>query len=111
MTADGHGAPVSLNARHGGDTSISWSPDGEWLVYGSGQDIHAVRPDGTGHRNVTQTVGLPEEYPTFRRNGRISFSANLSAGGTDAWEIGMDGTGRTNLTSTPTESERYAAWQ
>lgn len=111
VAADGASAPVPLNVSTGDDTTISWSQDGEWLVYSAGQDIHVVRPDGSGHRNVTPTAGLPEEYPTFRRNGRISFSANLSVGGQDAWEIGMDGTGRTNLTNSPAESERHAAWQ
>ncbi|HEU4882176.1 MAG TPA: hypothetical protein VFT45_08025 [Longimicrobium sp.] len=111
VAADGLTAPVALNVSTGDDTTISWSPDGEWLVYSAGQDVHVVRPDGSGHRNVTPTVGLPEEYPTFRGNGRIGFSASLSASGTDAWDIALDGTGRTNLTNTPTEAERHPAWQ
>jgi hypothetical protein len=111
VAADGGSAPVPLNAATGDASPISWSPNGEWLVYHAGGDIMAVRADGSEHRNVTQTVGLVEEFPTFRANGRISFSANVSASGTDAWEIGLDGTGRTNLTNTPTEAERHPVWQ
>ncbi len=41
--------------------SVSWSPDGQWLVYlvsphGSIRaELHAVRPDGTGHRVLAGT--------------------------------------------------------
>ncbi|RBY91970.1 S9 family peptidase [Blastococcus sp. TF02-8] len=53
---DGAGVPALLSEPGEEVISVSWSPDGEWLVYlvspgGSiCAELHAARPDGTGHR-------------------------------------------------------------
>ncbi|RBY94182.1 S9 family peptidase [Blastococcus sp. TBT05-19] len=53
---DGTAAPAVLSEPGEEVISVSWSPDGAWLTYlvspgGSiCAELHAVRPDGTGHR-------------------------------------------------------------
>ncbi|TFV53061.1 prolyl oligopeptidase family serine peptidase [Blastococcus sp. TF02A_35] len=53
---DGRTPPAVLSAPGEEVISVSWSPDGAWVAYlvspgGSiCAELHAVRPDGTGHR-------------------------------------------------------------
>src|SRR5262249_35587947 len=34
------------------DASLTWTPDGKWIVFGVGQRIDAVHPDGSGRHTL-----------------------------------------------------------
>ena len=47
---------------------IAWSPDGQWIAYACGStvgDICKVRPDGTGHTNLTNSPTTGEYDPAW----------------------------------------------
>jgi dipeptidyl aminopeptidase/acylaminoacyl peptidase len=58
-------APVQVTGGDADDTDVAWSPDGSELAFVSARheradrdlvrDVHAVRPDGTGLRRVTES--------------------------------------------------------
>ena len=88
----------------------TWSPDGRWLAYQACRfrtdpghdwsDVCVGRPDGTGHRLLTQgeamwfgaTYGNPanrgggSNVPTWTRDGRILFPRRIP-GSKVAWEF------------------------
>lgn len=88
----------------------TWSPDGRWLAYQACRfrtdpghdwsDVCVGRPDGTGHRLLTQgeamwfgaTYGNPanrgggSNVPTWTRDGRILFPRRIP-GSRVAWEF------------------------
>jgi Tol biopolymer transport system component len=65
MDADGSGR-VRLTDLPGSEYTPSWSPDGlriafSYLDQGTGQfDLHTIRPDGTGLKNVSNTADFSE---------------------------------------------------
>lgn len=34
----------------------SWSVDGDWILFNSGDDVFRIRPDGSGARNLTNNA-------------------------------------------------------
>ena len=78
-----------------------WAPDGEWIVYQSGEhgspddplaiiEIRIMRADGTGGRRVTWD-GARNTYPTFSPDGtRIAFTKE-HGDNADIWVVGVDG--------------------
>jgi Tol biopolymer transport system component len=87
---------------------VDWSPDGTMLVFesewksGAGPELHVVRSDGTGLRNLTHNPSLTPNTlaasfdPTWAPDGsRILFQqAEIidDAFGFDLWSIRPDGT-------------------
>ncbi|KAB2663575.1 MAG: DUF11 domain-containing protein [Verrucomicrobia bacterium] len=64
---DGSGRAVVPNSIATGNGSTSdvlpaWSPDGQWLGFGNGPDLHKMRPDGTGRLNLTAGSGFVRTF-------------------------------------------------
>ncbi len=58
-----------------------------WIVFsarteGGDWDLHVMRPDGSGVRNLTKTPGANEAYPLFSRDGRRLLFRRLGRGET-----------------------------
>jgi WD40 repeat protein len=62
-----------------------WSPDGGWLAFRTqdgegGEDVHAVRRDGSDLRNMTASDKLPPEDRPYILNGWIEDNLVLRSG-------------------------------
>jgi TolB protein len=44
-------------------SSPDWSPDGEWIVFGGGNNIQFIRGNGTGRNKIKQAGGYPSWSP------------------------------------------------
>lgn len=62
---------------------VTWTRDGEWMLFGADTDgderrqLHLVRPDGTGHRNLTNRPGVIHEFGGFSPDGKsILYASN-----------------------------------
>jgi TolB protein len=81
-----------IQTGHPFDFAPSWSPDGQWLLFVSGEHYnchpHVVRPDGTGlkkladrggYRGVTEFLDVPDfhggssDLPVWRADGQAVF--------------------------------------
>jgi Tol biopolymer transport system component len=78
------------------------SPDGEWIAFttqAQREDIHVVRADGTGYRQITDDA-FRDRAPRWSPDGRrIAFYSDRS-GRYEAWAIRPDGSGIEQLTRT-----------
>jgi Tol biopolymer transport system component len=68
----------------------SWSPDGRWILYDRGHQIHVVHPDGGGDHQIQIDVPSSDQanalYPDWSPDGRwIVFS--MSFPGVDALNL------------------------
>lgn len=113
IEADGTNA-VRLTTSDSVNEDPAWSPDGSEIAFvsdrGGDRDIWAIRPDGTGLRQVTSTPDVQEAHVDWAPDGtRIAYDACRSAsfpcpGTTPDYEIitaDPDGTHRTALTDVP----------
>jgi Tol biopolymer transport system component len=62
----------------------AWSPDGNWLAFRvqdglGGEDVYAVRRDGTGLTNLSGDGKLPEAGRPYKLNGWINNNAILQS--------------------------------
>jgi DNA-binding CsgD family transcriptional regulator len=62
-----------------------WSPDGKWLAFRvqdgqGGEDIYAIRRDGTGLTNLTASGQLPSDARPYVANGWVTGSVILHSG-------------------------------
>ena len=62
-----------------------WSPDGKWLAFRvqdgqGGEDIYAIRRDGTGLTNLTASGKLPPDGRPYVFDGWITGSVILHSG-------------------------------
>jgi Tol biopolymer transport system component len=117
MNADGSGK-VQLTEIEYGNMFPSWSPDGTRIVFthlvfytdGVGRDaIYVMNADGSGLRNVTSKKGpgvsLVDYWPTWERDGTISFYRNTGSGGLSKFGVNPDGSGLTRLVKQAGTSE------
>jgi Tol biopolymer transport system component len=79
---------------------FAWSPDSTTLVFdviaGGYADLHTIRVDGSGPRNLTQTAAATEDEATFTPDGRIVYRNNDRA----IWVMNADGTAPARLVAT-----------
>jgi len=107
MNADGSGK-TRLTKGSLGYRNIfpSWSPDGTRIAFthlvfytnGVERDaIYAMNADGSGLRNVTSKKGpgvsLVDYWPTWEKDGTISFYRNTRSGGLSKFSVNPDGSG------------------
>ena len=87
----GGGPPRRLDLR-GWDAA--WSPDGQAIVYASGQALFRSKRDGTGSRQLSSVPGWPR-LPRWSPDGtRVRFTLlNPETQGDSLWEVRSDGTG------------------
>jgi Tol biopolymer transport system component/predicted Ser/Thr protein kinase len=85
------------SARRLGDVSgtvagflpSAWSPDGQRIAYGAGQDLRVVGSDGTGVRTVVNASGRVS-WPRWSPDGtRLRFA--IVNDGSSIWEVQVDG--------------------
>jgi len=91
-----------------------WSPDGRLLAYSWGfglgwDDIHVIRPDGTGDRALTDDVSIVGEgWPAWAPSGRRLAIARLGG----IWTLAPDGSRLRRLTNPPgTAGDLDPSWQ
>jgi Tol biopolymer transport system component len=103
VNADGAGA-TPLIAGPTWDSSLSWSPSGDKVVYADIAGIMIANPDGTNPVALTTAVtGGGDDGPRFSPDGtKIVWSRRAASGSdTQIWRMNADGTGQTQLTSQP----------
>jgi len=89
--------PRQITASDSVNDQPSWSPDGQLIAFvsdrGGDHDIWAIRPDGTGLTQITDTPNLQEANPNWSPDGaRIAYDVCQSAtfpcaGSTPNYEI------------------------
>ena len=111
MNADGSGK-VQLTGKSPENESVwpSWSQDGKRIVFsqlvfytgGVGRTaIYVMNADGSGVRNVTSKKGagvnLSDYWPTWGKDGTISFYRNTAGGVLSKFSVKPDGSGLRRL--------------
>jgi TolB protein len=76
-----------------------WSPDGAWLAYHVGRDIHALN---VAERRYARLTIDPDNgmYPDWSPDGRRIAFMSWRAGPTEIFVMNADGTGQQRLTRT-----------
>jgi Tol biopolymer transport system component len=112
--ADGSGEPsqiVAMGQINSGEPQVSWSPDGQWLLFSNGA-LYIAHPDGTAYRNIIVDIPMGSYLysPTWSPDGtRIAFSAWIPGGKTDLWTTTADGNDARPLTN-DVFSEDLVSW-
>lgn len=113
MNADGSGERRLTHAIPGGNGNAdpAWSPDGTWIAFdgddaqGHG-DIWIVHPDGTGLRNLTNSFGIEDFWPSWSPDGaRLAFVSERT-GIAQVWVMSADGSGAHAVTYQSAPSQR-----
>jgi len=69
----------------------AWSPNGQWIVYGSGRAVYIVSPDGTHSRQLSGLNGIPQTLQwSADGNHLLVFLQNLPIGTTSLWQLDLD---------------------
>ena len=108
-----------IETGHAFDFAPSWSPDGKWLLFVSGEHYdchpHIVRPDGTGlktladrngYRGVIEFLdaldfhGGSSDTPSWSVDGRSVFSTAAVGESVELHQTALDGQS-TRLTTSP----------
>jgi Tol biopolymer transport system component len=111
MNADGSGKTQLTKDSLGPRNFLpSWSPDGKQIVFtsvvfytdGVERDaIYVMNADGSGLRNVTSKKGpgvtSADYWPTWEKDGTITFYRNTRGGGLSMFSVNPDGSGLRRL--------------
>jgi hypothetical protein len=122
--ADGSGKR-HIQTAHPFDFAPRWSPDGEWLLFVSGEHYdchpHVVRRDGTGlkkladrggYRGVTEFLdvfdfhGGSSDLPVWSADGRSVFYTAKVGSNIELFQVTLTGQ-ITQLTNTPAGTSHY----
>jgi len=114
-----------IKTGHPFDFAPRWSPDGQWLLFVSGEHYdchpHIVRRDGTGlkkladragYRGVTEFLdvfdfhGGSSDVPVWSMDGQAVFYTAKVANNVELFQITLDGE-VTQLTATPEGTTHY----
>jgi Tol biopolymer transport system component len=113
--ADGSGSPrliVNMGVVDSGEPQVRWSPDGQWLLFGSDGAPYLIHPDGSGLQSIGTSLqmGTYQYSPAWSPDGsRIIFSAWREGQTTDLWTTKADGTDARRLTN-DAASEDSISW-
>jgi TolB protein len=96
------------------DGDAKFSPDGEWIVFGSDRgdngDVYLMRTDGSGLRRVTSDPAF-DAQPAFSGDGRSIVFVSERDGGLDVFTMRTNGSRVVNLTDSPEVFEFEPDWQ
>lgn len=105
---------VGFDSRYAGPSSLSWSPDGQWLAMDQGPDegieVFAYRTDGSDlfngfepARQVThdREQGLEPEFDSAGQILYLTFADDSGHDGNFWYLVNRDGTGRAEASLTP----------
>ena len=123
MDADGRNQRplTTFRGLNGGDITASWSPTGRWIAFSRARslsgvwhtDIYAIRPDGTGLRQLTNSRGYLNAMPDWSPDGtRIAFVSDRQRRHeiADIYVMNADGTHQKPLTRSGIDNQ-WPAWQ
>lgn len=107
------------------DFAPSWSPDGKWLLFLSGEHYdchpHVVRPDGTGlkkladrggYRGVVEFLDVPDfhggssDVPVWSADGSAVYFTAKTGQSVELFRVTLDGS-VTPLTESPADTLHY----
>lgn len=112
--ADGTGSPrqiVAMGQINSSEPQISWSPDGQWLLFSNG-GLFIAHPDGTAYRLIVTDMKMGSFIysPAWSPDGtRIVFSAWREGDTADLWTTTAEGNDARRLT-TDIYSEDLVSW-
>ncbi len=126
VLADADGSnPVSVKTGNSFNFVPTWSPDGKWVLFVSGEHYnchpHIVRADGTGlkkladrngYRGVTEFLDVPDfhggssDTPTWSADGKAVFYTARVGTRIELFRIALDGKPE-QLTDTPDGTSHY----
>jgi Tol biopolymer transport system component len=103
--------PLTLSLRE--DRNPSWSPDGQWIAYNSGDfgefDIYRMTPQGKNQVNLTRSAGY-DGPPLWSPDGQWIVFDSRRDGQADIYRMRPDGSGLLNVSQTPTSDEILPGW-
>jgi eukaryotic-like serine/threonine-protein kinase len=74
--------------------AATWTPDGQYIVYGNGSDLYAIRADGSQARKLTTLPGAAMNLRFSPDGHRIRFMLQDAENNISAlWEMYVDGKG------------------
>ncbi len=84
---------------------VSWSPDGDRLVFGSDRDgnqaIYSIGADGGGLRRLTNDPEAKDKAPAWSPRGDLIAYSSDRQGNLDVCVMGADGSGPRRLSTDP----------
>lgn len=118
MNANGTGL-FNVTKSSTEDLSPSWSPNGKELLFDSrasesdDYDVFAIRPDGTGRRQLTTDPSSDDTWSSWSPDGtKVLFTSNRTYGGErNVWVMNRDGSGQTAITTSGSVSDAQGNWQ
>ena len=86
-----------LTVDPGYDGSPVWTPDGQYIVFGSGREgaanLYRKRADGTGKVERLTESSNTQSPSSVSPDGKIAFTESASDTSQDIWTVGLDGDG------------------